>query len=574
MKHEWHVTVRDPEGAAIEDAVVALHPALILDTLGLEYPYAGAPATHQHDGGGHYLASALELSEGPWFLIVQRKDKSPVVQPLAMRQNAAGELFANPPLTRLAKCVSFAAETTQARGEKVRKTSFVVTLHPASEVVLLSGTEYHSAGTRFHVFALGRRDALSREGLIDAGTLVTLISCDHRGIGTFVKAHRGFVDVRPLPEPPEGVVPGRAHASPDVDTDEQKVAKGRALRAAGALSIEDFYRYLSLVGEQRPGSVKEASIFSHCYELGPLLYNTYEVEAPPEPGEPAPPPTPEHARFALDLDGRVKDFHPVNVEGENGWPHMKAALAEDGVYRVWGCNADAEYRNTIRDAEAVKSRGEEALFIHRESEHTYRSEKRLHRKFLKGFLFRRFAAADLTYLAAAAKFFEKSVIGAPPGAGSEFAFQHGVAFMCIDQKQWGKTYPYYKEQFGPEFKPTAADFDTGYVDFSAVQKHAEPAKTEFDPALFKLIVDLKNKVTHLVLFDAVWHEQVDGTDFRLRDDAFERDGKKGLRYVLSNRDPSKERALFVTKDKAVFRLERDAKQSFTVLGERLDQAGP
>ena len=161
------------------------------------------------------------------------------------------------------------------------------------------------------MFALGRRDALFREKLIDAGTLVTLSRCDHRAIATYVKAHRGVVAVRPLPPPP--VTPGCGHVTRSAKYSDY----GAALESVGAMSITALYRYLSEVGVDAAGAVKEASIFSHAWERGPLLYNTNEVERGAE-NEPRPPPRPE--RFELDFDARPKDFLTENVDGPNGWP--------------------------------------------------------------------------------------------------------------------------------------------------------------------------------------------------------------------------------------------------------------
>ncbi len=556
MEHQWHVLVRDPDGAAVEDAEVALQAETTIEAFGFEYPYAEAPATHQHEGGGHYVSFTLQVSAGPWLLIVRRKDSSPVVQPLLMQQNAAGELFAKPPPSRLAKSVSFVAETVEAEGQKVRKTAFTVTLFPQSEVVFLSGTEYESHGTRFLAFALGRRDALFREKKIDAGTLVTVLSCDNRGTATFVKAHRGFVDVRPLPAPPAGLRPGRGHVALSDDTEKM----GRALQAAGALSIVDLYRYLSRVGEQRPGSVKEVSIFSHAWEGGPILYDTDDIDVErPRPD----------ARSPYDFDGRSRDFLAANVQADDGWPHMKEALASDGVFRAFGCNAVREYRLAITAGEKVKPKGETALFSYRLFMPPFgRLERRLNRKFLCKYLFQRFADPERTYLAAAAKFFDKSTLGAPPGAGSEFALRNGIAFMRIVPKSWGKLYPYYKEQFGPEFEPTDGDFDQGYVDFHKIAGRSAPDDPAFDSGFYRFSVDFRRNRTRLEFFD-LFATSAEGRKFTLARDAFSADGHSGQRYVLHHRDAALEQGFLVTDDHQVFALERGLDGKLSVVGSKL-----
>ena len=97
------------------------------DTLRLAafvYPYAGVPATHAHEGAGRYVASTLEVSAGAWLLIVQREGKSPVVQPLDVRVDARGEVFAAPPLAQLVSAVSFSSEKVQTPdGTCVRRAS-------------------------------------------------------------------------------------------------------------------------------------------------------------------------------------------------------------------------------------------------------------------------------------------------------------------------------------------------------------------------------------------------------------------------------------------------------------------
>jgi hypothetical protein len=106
MSHVWQVKVQDHEGQPVEDATVVMAAADTLRLAAFVYPYAGVPATHAHEGAGRYVASTLELSAGEWLLIVQRPGKSPVVQPLDVRVDARGELFAAPPLAKLVSAVS------------------------------------------------------------------------------------------------------------------------------------------------------------------------------------------------------------------------------------------------------------------------------------------------------------------------------------------------------------------------------------------------------------------------------------------------------------------------------------
>ena len=84
-EHEWHVVVVDAAGKPVTDARVALVKEA--DRAGKTFPYPTVAATHAHAADGKYEPSApIAADEGEWLLIVTRKDKSPVVQPLGIKK--------------------------------------------------------------------------------------------------------------------------------------------------------------------------------------------------------------------------------------------------------------------------------------------------------------------------------------------------------------------------------------------------------------------------------------------------------------------------------------------------------
>jgi hypothetical protein len=555
MRHEWLVEVRNHEGAPVADAVVALQPEIFPQALGMTYPFYDLPGTHQHVGDGRYASFTQQLSDGLWYLVVQHPASSQVVQPLQLRQTAEGEFRAALPRGRVAATVSFSVEKVATAEGPARHTVLRVTLFPASEVVLMTGTEYESKGTQFLHFALGRREALFREGKIDAGTLVTVLSCDNRCRATFVKAQRGWFDVEPLRAPPDGVRAGRMHAKRD---DKDNLKHGRELTAAGALSIVHLYKHLDAVGQRKPGTVKEVSLFSHSYQDGPLFYNTYQDPSFAELPD----------RDPNDLDGRMKDFDPVNVDGvlpHQGWAAMKDAMASDGRWQLWGCSADGRTRAYQSDAQGMKGKGDDTLFV---SHYAYPGYLIYEERMTRNVAIKRADKIFRTdsYAARVAAHFDCPVFAAPAGVGAEFAFEKGISFMRCVASDYGKLYAFIKDAFGDAAKPTEEPFNSGYVDYHAVQQLPEPAEIEVRPEFYIFMRVPKDgpRGKSVIVFPGGLRFVEEGSDFALRSRDMTLDGKSGVRYLLNAPGEPRDRAFFATTDE-VFVVNRDGSGEFTEL---------
>ena len=177
MDFEWLVKVKDKDGKPVADAEVALVQKSALGAA--EYPFEAAAATHAHDDKGLYKpTAAIAPAAGEWVLIVRREDNSPVVQPLAMKKS--GEDFAVSSAGGTVATLAMASAVSGRGAVRARKTTLTATLFPSAEVVFLSGTDYLNGGVDFRLFADAHARALLREKKIDAGTRVTLFSCDER----------------------------------------------------------------------------------------------------------------------------------------------------------------------------------------------------------------------------------------------------------------------------------------------------------------------------------------------------------------------------------------------------------
>lgn len=542
MDHEWIVEVTDDKGAAITGATVALVETSTL--AGQDWPFTGAKTTHTHDGAGTYKAAPpIVPTAGAWTLVVRFTGKSPVVQPLKLTATSKTE-FATAPAPRTAATVSFSSEVKTVGKDKVRRTRFVIKMFPSSELVFLSGTEYFGAGTRFRIFAENYREGLRKEKLVDDGVIGTLLSSDDRSRETHVPAmaggwlkvgHKEF-------GPTAGIKPGTAHA-PVVGQD---------------VSIIDLYKYVSSVGASEPGRVKEVGIFSHSWPGGPLIFNTSDNGAVP-------------ARLPDDFDGRTKDFNATNVAG---WPNMKAAMAPGAGWHVWGCSATTHHKNLTVAAHQHKKDGDTKFFTvttsvqHHGGATAQTMDERTNRARIRFSMDQRFRAAS--YMAAAVKHLGVPVFGAPPGVGSSFDQKKSIMF--IDTTAYATLFAYFKDEFGPEFAPTSATYDRGYVDYKKVGGRPAATAAPFSSEWYTFTRDIDDAVTTLRI-DTGKSVTMAGVAVTLRVTAktgFATPGKSGHQYELHDgKDKTLSRAIFVQEDQQTFRVDLDAGGKFTVLGPKL-----
>lgn len=111
---------------------------------------------------------------------------------------------------------------------------------------------------------------------------------------------------------------------------------------AGVMSITDFYEVLRTIGKNEPGTLLEASVFSHGWWGGPILVDSFD----PNPGS--------AARDPNDKDARGnKDFNAPNMDATFRSDFGKA-FATDGLIWIWGCVFTRSYfqvlHRTIKNA--------------------------------------------------------------------------------------------------------------------------------------------------------------------------------------------------------------------------------
>lgn len=375
--------------------------------------------THSHVGDGRYEAST-PLSLGRYLLIVTAEDKSPVLQRITVKQ--AGDVqrvtagwdnvAANERQNGQVLTVEIGSAAPAKKSQPGSRESMItVKLFPRGEYVIISGTfgrhevNGKKDGVRFEAFAEGRRNRLWTAGDMRDGDLVTILSCDDRARRTYVKAStrhdrnnsRPAQDWVLVDEIRNPQVRGQFDAE-EIPTD---------------IGILDFYAYLNLVGQKQPGTVEEASIFSHAFEGGPILWNTNERTRNPANG-----------RDANDLDGRANDWGPLLMKS---FPNLKAAFSPKALLRVWGCNA-----TNLIDKMSNAPGNDAQYYQYDTNKHGARIAERL-----TGFhalaSFKK--AAKRAYCFRAAQFLGRPVIGAPPGIGASFGSDgHGnsVTFITRD----------------------------------------------------------------------------------------------------------------------------------------------
>lgn len=121
------------------------------------------------------------------------------------------------------------------------------------------------------------------------------------------------------------------------------------------LSILDVYSAVRSIGETSPGTLFELSFFSHSFEGGPILVNSFEP----------PPPAPlnygllgtirlDGLRHPDDKDPRVKDFTFPNMDA-TALDNFQKAFRKDGYVWVWGCLYAGEVHEILSKIEKNSS---------------------------------------------------------------------------------------------------------------------------------------------------------------------------------------------------------------------------
>jgi hypothetical protein len=100
-------------------------------------------------------------------------------------------------------------------------------------------------------------------------------------------------------------------------------------QTTGYITRNTIYNLITDIGTNNPGQLKEAGIFSHAYYDGPILVNTYDSSF-----------TQYATYLAADPNYADIDCRKTDAAGLDA-AKFKAAFASDGVFKVWGCNANS-----------------------------------------------------------------------------------------------------------------------------------------------------------------------------------------------------------------------------------------
>lgn len=420
-----------------------------LNNSGLEpfWEFDFQPENYKHNGEGKYVADAdkqvggapnpaLDPAPGEWLLVVLGEDLSPVSQRLTLSTvNGKLELSAgwkSDTFDRVHGQDQVTAETVhifnykKGRGPVLTPDNALITVTLFERREIVSMTGFDGGGTRFIKFAEKRRAELHTTERANPGTRSAFFDVADGTRTLYVKAKKGWLPAqRKLPLFPV------SKKAPPVGPDKR-------------MSILELYRYLNKVGLEAPGSVIEVGIYSHAFLYGPIIWNTFDLTDD------------DTARDPADLDGRSKDWDSAGLM--TSFPDLKQALADDGIFKVWGCNFDPTYTAKFRAANASFAAGEPRTKM-------FRAESEGVIEHLNQAILKHRVEIDLAkppqrfqfYCASAAKHLEKPCFGAPPGTGANFIDMRMVVVSH------DAVYEYLEREFG--FTAAQRD-DTNHLDYT------------------------------------------------------------------------------------------------------------
>jgi hypothetical protein len=442
------LTQQDDKLAPVTDAqVVVGRRDLVGDS---EYPYDDLLATFQHVSDGHYVNASgdpeNEPGVGEWLIVVRKSGFSLVAQKLTITAKdgvlRAAPGWKEPGVTPgLAACVSI-VNFDQATGQSTaaKQSLLTVQLFPAQRYVGVGCRDNHG-GTRFTLFAAGRRDFLRDSGELNAGCIATLFDCLNNVILTTVKGSRAsskdwFV----------------VHS---VAPSQEKV------------SVVDFYAFMHRLGTDEPGTVVEAGLFGHAWHQGPIVQGSFDQSPKLDLRDPD------------DQDGRPKDWYP-NGEVATTHPNLKQAFASGGRLLVWGCshmiNVVAEAAECNKQAAAGTPRDRffpvvltDGGRLNTTLDHAKASIAANVTSVRNGrFPEHGSASGKCTYGGVMARALAPEVecFVAMPGAGANFGSVKGparkgagstshIAMLIIDEGENAQLERYYEREFGADFQRNA-----------------------------------------------------------------------------------------------------------------------
>jgi len=300
------------------------------------------------------------------------------------------------------------------------------------EVVLVSGWDY-SGGSRMALYALTYRDDLARgvtnhiasatsvkkkvkisQGILDHNR-VTLFSFQTGMRTRWLKGQKGW---HTIDEVLQGTVPTHTGKYDDPVNMQKR-------HDDDAISIVHVYQYIADLGCSHKGCVTDFQVFSHSWDGGPILVDTYQA-SPYRDGEPK-----EDERDPGDKDGRTKDFTAKNMPNR---ADFKAAFASHARIKIWGCLAATDYRDLILAAERARSRGipsSQPLTVNTGGKTIKVSQDEIKDYFVNKVL-------PHSYMKLLANLAGSTVYGAPSGAGSNLMQIGRGNYMYVDQATYAK----------------------------------------------------------------------------------------------------------------------------------------
>lgn len=438
------------------EAKVSLVPKKIAEAGA--WPHGRLPRTHHHVGKGFFVPTTgpSAVAVGEWLLVVHHEHASPVVQRLTVERGAKDELrivggwkphVGSKHTAATLTIVGIDHKHASERSANSKQWVVQVRLFARREAVLMTGIEHD-------ISSLGpaRRDIMRDRELIDDGALVTWFDCRRREKTTSVASRSKGSWITMSSEKRQGRDRSeKEHYVPGVD-----------------FSILDFYAHLDEVGRTHAGSVVEASILSHGFLGGPILFDTNDHSE-----------TFTH-RDPNDGDGRRKDWLP-HEDVSQRLPYLDAAFhREDGTFRVWGCLHQSRITRAAQQALRVADPDEMFTVVAGDlgdvlQERTSRAYlKREMVELMKGTKVHRAQPNGQgehvpSYPGVASRKLTARVFAAPPGTGANLRLVNQRLSLHVDASPRSEAHgvvAFLEQEFG-----ALAQFDEdGYLDHSVFQQ--------------------------------------------------------------------------------------------------------
>ena len=528
------------------------------------YPHSDLVATFVHDADGHYVNATgdpdNEPGEGEWLIVVRAPERSLVVQKLTfvskdgvLRAEAG---WKEPDRARTTAATVSIINFEEVRGDPRPKQSLVtIRLFPQQHFVGLGCRDNHG-GTRFTLFASGRRDLLYDKQQLNAGAVAILLDALENELIFTVKSAksspRDWLVLHRVPKDPEAATPS-----------DQRIG------------ILDFYRLLDKLGQIHPNTVVEAGVFGHSWHQGPIVQDTFDDSDDLT------------LRFDDDLDGRPKDWYDDGVVAAD-FPALTEAFQADGRLVMWGCshmvNVIAEARTAQRELEADRAR--DSFFpviwtnrgrLNTTLDHAKRSIAQYVQSTKKG----RFgehgtASGQCTYGGMMARALKGHVpcFVAAPGMGANFGRVKGsrgtshIVMHVVDGGENKIPFEYYRSEYGEFFETD----ERLYLNYSKMLDAPLP-DPPWSTLRFARYVDEELRFQMLRLPSGMEAVRRRGEPAFKNPAPFERNGEKGHLYLAArgvwtsvqqwggrklltiHDDPDKDVGIFVTETGKTFALE-------------------